>query len=170
MQEALPETELDLVLHREPVAAPGERADDTIRYLAREAGLRVHDVRVTQVGNSLEADLHVEVDPTLSLAGSHAQAERLEQTARAAVRGLRSLNTHLEVLAAPVERRVEVTAGRAAEVGRVRAVADALVGLDATHEMRLYESRDQPDGADGHLRGSRIQAWAFLTTWRQPVR
>lgn len=158
VQGALPDTELDLVLHMEPVAAPDERADDTIRYLAREAGLRVHDVRVTQVGNSLEADLHVEVDPTLSLAGSHAQAERLEQTARAVVRGLRSLNTHLEVLAPPVERRVEVTAGRAAEVGRVRAVADALVGLDATHEVRLYESLDQPDGADSHLRGSRIQA------------
>lgn len=151
---ALPETEMDLVLHMEPVAAPDERADDTIRYLAREAGLRVHDVRVTQVGAWLEADLHVEVDPALSLAGSHAQAERLEHTAQAAVPRLRSLNTHLEVLAPPVERRIDVTGRRADEVARVRTVADGLVNAGATHEVRIYESLDQPGGADGHYGGA----------------
>ena len=37
-------------------------------------------------------------------------------------------------------------------------VADALVGLNATHEVRIYESLEQPGGADGHLPRSQTQA------------
>ncbi len=139
VQAVVPDTEVDLMLQMEPMAAPDESPDDTIRYLAREAGLRVHDVRVTRgAGGDLEADVHVELDPTLSLNGSHAQAEQLEKAARAQVPGLRTLNTHLEVLAPQVEQRVEVTAEQQALVERVCAIAGDLLPPDACHEVRVY--------------------------------
>jgi cation diffusion facilitator family transporter len=148
VQAAVPEADVDLVLHLEPTAAAEERPEDTIRYLAREAGLRVHDVHIRQVGTgALEADAHVEVDPARSLAGSHAQVERLEATARAAVPGLRALNTHLEVLAPPVEQRVEVTAEQQRVVQRVRALVDGLLGPGACHEVRVYRALRAGDQA-----------------------
>jgi cation diffusion facilitator family transporter len=148
VRAAIPDAELDLVVHMEPAVAPDEHPDDTIRYLARAEGLRVHDVRVVQVATgALEADVHVEVDPDLSLDQSHAQAEHLEETARAVVPGLRALNTHLEVLAPAVERRKEVTAAHPEIVDQVRKIADALVQPGACHLVRVYEhplSGDQP--------------------------
>ncbi|MDB5057163.1 MAG: cation transporter [Chloroflexi bacterium] len=149
VKAAIPETDMDLVLHMEPISAPDERPDDTIRFLAREAGLRVHDVRVThEVSGGLEADLHVEVDPALSLAGSHAQVDWLEQTARAAVPNLRTLNTHLEVLAPPVERRVEVTSEQQSLVKQVSAIADGLLEPGACHEVRVYRPLPTKEHAD----------------------
>jgi cation diffusion facilitator family transporter len=141
IRAAAPDSDLDLVLQLEPDAAPDERPDDTIRHLARESGLRVHDVRVTKVGtDTLEADLHLEVDPTLSLRGSHATAARLEEAVRSAVPGLRALNTHLEVLAPTIERRTEVTEAHPDLVAQVRSIAEHAVRNAGCHQVRVYRS------------------------------
>jgi cation diffusion facilitator family transporter len=148
VQAAVPDAEIDLVLQAEPTAAPGEHLDDTIRYLARAEGLRVHDVRVMQVGTgALEADVHVEVDPDLSLTGSHARVEHLEAAALATVPGLRALNTHLEVLAPALERRRDSTASHPEIVRHVYRIVEELVHPGAYRVVRVYDhlpSEGQP--------------------------
>jgi cation diffusion facilitator family transporter len=146
VRAAAPEGEIDLVLQMEPATARDEHPDDTIRYLAREQGLRVHDVRVLQVGTgALEADVHVEVDPDLSLSRSHARVEHLEETALAAVPGLRALNTHLEVLAPGLERRRDITGAKPEIVDHVRLTTERLVVSGACHDVRVYDHLPSPD-------------------------
>jgi cation diffusion facilitator family transporter len=129
----------DVVVHVEPVAAPGESAAERVHFVARQRGVRVHDVRVREVGDRFEVDLHVELDPSLSLADGHGIATDLEQALLAADPRLGAVNTHLE---APthLSRDVEVTRQSRDLVGQVRRVADRLAGPGATHEVRVYRA------------------------------
>ncbi len=155
VHDALPRVELDLMLHMEPAMSPGETADDTIRHLAREVGLRVHDVHVTRAAQTdspageqnLEADVHVEVDPALTLAVTHDLADRLERAVRRAVPGMRAVNTHLEVLAPPLQQRAEVTDREPELVARVREITESLAGPGSCHEIRVYHPLS-PGNAD----------------------
>jgi cation diffusion facilitator family transporter len=158
VREALPQVELDLMLHMEPAKSPRETADDTIRHLAREVGLRVHDVHVTRAaqadspaGEELEADVHVEVDPALTLDVTHALADRLERAVRRAVPSMRAVNTHLEVLTPPLQQRAEVTNCEPELVARVREITEAMAGPDSCHEVRIYHPLS-PDNAEGAAR------------------
>lgn len=129
----------DVVVHVEPVQTPSESAVERVHFLARRQGVRVHDVRVRQVGRTLEVDLHVELDPGLSLADAHALATDLERNVLAGDARVAAVNTHLE---APrrAERDLDVTSSRADLVGAVRHVADRLAGRGATHDVRVYRS------------------------------
>jgi divalent metal cation (Fe/Co/Zn/Cd) transporter len=146
VRDALPQVEIDLVLHMEPAVSPGETADDTIRHLAHEVGLRVHDVHVTRAAQTdspagdrnLEADVHVEVDPSLTLARTHELADRLEHEVLRAVPRIRAVNTHLEVLAPPLQQRAEVTECEPELVARVREITEAIAGPSSCHEIRVY--------------------------------
>jgi cation diffusion facilitator family transporter len=135
----------DVVVHVEPVAAPTESAAERVHFVARQRGVRVHDVRVRQVGDRLEVDLHVELDPSLHLADAHGIATELEEALLAADPRLGAVNTHLE---APthLSRDVEITHQNPELVGQVRRVADRLAGPGSTHEVRVYRARSaDPD-------------------------
>ena len=60
------------------------------------AGVRdVHRVRARWVGHKIEADLHITVDPDLTVRESHAIGERVEQTLRGQVRSLGGATIHI---------------------------------------------------------------------------
>jgi cation diffusion facilitator family transporter len=132
----------DVVVHLEPVASPTESAAERVHFVARQRGVPVHDVRVRQVGERMEVDLHVELDPGMTLSDAHEMATGLEEALLAADAGLGAVNTHLEA-PEPVSRDVEITGQSQELVGQVRTVADRLAGRGATHEVRVYRSRDQ---------------------------
>lgn len=135
----------DVVVHVEPVADPAESAAEQVDYVARQRGLRVHDVRVRDVGEKLEVDLHVELDPTLPLAKAHAAATALERAVMAADRRFGAVNTHLEAPVERVTRHDEITDLRGELVRRVKEIADRLAGAGATHEVRVYQAHDLND-------------------------
>ncbi|HEY3078531.1 MAG TPA: cation diffusion facilitator family transporter [Chloroflexota bacterium] len=127
----------DVVVHVEPVATPSESAAERVHFVARQRGVGVHDVRVRQVGDRFEVDLHVELDPSLNLIDAHRIATELEQALLAADPRLGAVNTHLE---APthLSSDVEITRQSPELVGQVRRVADRLAGPGSTHEVRVY--------------------------------
>jgi divalent metal cation (Fe/Co/Zn/Cd) transporter len=129
----------DVVVHVEPAATPSESAVERVHVVARQRGVRVHDVRVRQVGDRFEVDLHLELDPSLSLGDAHGIATDLEQALLAADPRLGAVNTHLE---APthLSRDVEITRQSHELVGDVRRVADRLAGPGSTHEVRVYRA------------------------------
>jgi cation diffusion facilitator family transporter len=131
----------DVVVHLEPIAAPTESPAERVHFVARQHGVRVHDVRVRQLGEQMEVDLHVELEPDLTLADAHAMATGLEEALLAADTRIGAVNTHLE---APerVSRDEEITDQSQELVGQVRTVADRLAGRGATHEVRVYRGRD----------------------------
>jgi len=130
----------DVVVHVEPTASAMESAAQQVQYVARQRGIDVHDVRVRQVGDQLEVDLHVELDPRLALAEAHAVASRLEEELMAADDRLSAVNTHLEAPEPQISQDEEVTGQRGDLVERVREIADRVAGPAATHEVRVYRS------------------------------
>ncbi|HEY3107591.1 MAG TPA: cation-efflux pump [Chloroflexota bacterium] len=138
VREVVPDA--DVVVHVEPVASPAESAVQQVQYVARKRGVDVHNVRVRQVGDALEVDLHVELDPRLKLADAHAVASGLEDEVLAANERISAVNTHLEAPEPTVSRDEEVTDRSAALVERVREIADRIAGPRSTHDVRIYRS------------------------------
>jgi len=135
----LPAVATDVVVHAEPAAAPDETPGDAIRLLARQEGLRAHDVRLRTIDARLDADLHVEVDPALTLDAAHALTVRLERTVRAANPEFGRINTHLEAPEMTAEPQEDVTTRRIELVAAVRDVADGVAGSGSCHEVKIYQ-------------------------------
>lgn len=73
------------------------------------AGVRdVHRVRARWVGHKIEADLHITVDPNLTVRESHAIGERVEQALRDQIRSLGGATIH--ICPAEVEHAIPVLA------------------------------------------------------------
>ena len=136
--EALGGDRADVVVHSEPVAAPDENPTEAIRILARQSRMRAHDVRLRAIEERLDADLHVEVDPALTLAEAHALTHELEQAVRAANPRFGRINTHLEAPHGVAERQSDMTTQRAELVARVRDIADGVAGKGSCHEVKIY--------------------------------
>lgn len=86
----------DVVVHFEPVLPPQESWPERVQAIAGKQGLVVHEVRVREHGGRLRITLHLEVDPSLTLAESHAVAERLEEAIRSQLDGMEAVETHIE--------------------------------------------------------------------------
>lgn len=136
--DSLGSDQADVVVHSEPVAAPDENPTEAIRILARQCGMRAHDVRLRAIDERVDADLHVEVDPALTLDQAHALTHQLEQAVRAANPRFGRINTHLEAPHDAEERQSDVTTQRAELVARVRDIADGVAGKGSCHEVKLY--------------------------------
>lgn len=86
----------DVVVHVEPVARKNEDLVTTIRALAADLGLPVHDVRVFSDSGENSVELHVEVNPGLNLEEAHSLVTRLESAIRSDVPNVDSVLTHVE--------------------------------------------------------------------------
>lgn len=138
-RRAMPQAAADVVVHAEPTASPDETPGDEIRLLARQQGLRAHDVRLRAIDERLDADLHVEVDPALTLDAAHALTVRLERAVRAANPQFGRINTHLEAPEMTVERQVDATTRQIELVATVRDIADAVADAGSCHEVKIYQ-------------------------------
>ncbi len=90
----------DVVVHVEPADGDAAEEDaDTTRVaheVARRLGVAAHAIHVHDVLGARSLELHLEVDPALSLAAAHAQATAFEQALRAVLPELGQVVTHIE--------------------------------------------------------------------------
>lgn len=79
-------------------ASPGPEVMAKIRKVCREvSGVRgFHRCRARRVGSKIFADLHVLVDPKISVEDAHEIATRVERRLKAKVKGLTSVVVHVE--------------------------------------------------------------------------
>ncbi|MEM2907954.1 MAG: cation diffusion facilitator family transporter [Candidatus Hadarchaeales archaeon] len=79
-------------------ASPGEVVISEIRKVCQSVpGVKgCHRCRARKVGSKIFADLHVLVDPEVSMDDAHVIATKVERRLRARVRGLESVVVHLE--------------------------------------------------------------------------
>lgn len=115
----------DVVVHVEPADADGRMESEDIPALAHAVatrlGLDAHEIHVHHVLNARSLELHLEVDPALSLAAAHAQATAFETALRREIPGLAQIVTHLEPRGAAVAGPV-----RPEDMGQVLAVLHEL--------------------------------------------
>jgi cation diffusion facilitator family transporter len=135
-----PQSEVDVVVHVEPTAAPGETVIDQIHYLAELEGVHAHDIRVREVSGKLEADFDVEVHANMDLLGAHAVATRLEQTILRNNSQLRRVTTHLEAPDTIVVHRQDVTQQYPKMAAQIRSIADTIAEAGSAHDVHLYRS------------------------------
>ncbi len=130
------------VVHVEPAVGEAETAAEAIRAVAWGIGARTHHERVSRVGDHLEASLHIEVEPELTLAEAHALAHRLSAALRAENPLLQQVDTHIEVAVLEPSLRREVGEQHPKIVATAAdAVKAAEVGA-LLHEARLYGSSE----------------------------
>jgi len=123
----------DVVVHAEPRAPKGEPFFDSIRAVAQKKGLAIHDLSAQQNDGRLFVELHLEVDPHLSLKDAHRQATELEEQIRELRQEQTEVNIHIEPLGTAIS---SIDAGAADLRELARAVEEFLNGLPAEfHEL-----------------------------------
>ena len=129
------------LVHVEPVADETETVAEAVHATALKMGIRTHHEKVWHSGDKLEAALHVEVDPGLSLEEAHDEARRLGEAIRNDNPRLSKVSTHIEVAEPEPAELPEVTADHPHLVEEIkRIVSEAGEGVQA-HEVRLYQSK-----------------------------
>lgn len=88
----------DVVVHAEPRAPKGEPFFDSIRAVAQRRGMAIHDLSAQQNHGQLFVELHLEIDPHLTLKEAHQQATELEEQIRALRQEPIEVNIHIEPL------------------------------------------------------------------------
>src|ERR1700719_1903354 len=86
------------VVHAEPRAPKGEPFFDSIRAVAQRSGLAIHDLFAQQNDGRLFVELHLELDPHLTLKEAHHQATELEEKIRELRQEPMEVNIHIEPL------------------------------------------------------------------------
>jgi cation diffusion facilitator family transporter len=111
----------DVIVHAEPRAPRDEHLFESIRAVAQQLGLQIHDLTAYQQDGQLFVELHLEVDENLSLGEAHRRATELEE-------GIRGLKTNPATSGADVNIHIE-------PLGRHIATPDTRAG-----EMRYLEA------------------------------
>jgi len=123
----------DVVVHAEPRAPKGEPFFDSIRAVAQRKGLAIHDLSAQQNDGRLFVELHLEIDPHLSLQEAHLQATELEDEIRKLRQEPIEVNIHIEPLGTAISVP-DAGAGNLRDLAR--AVEGFLNGLPAEyHEL-----------------------------------
>lgn len=111
--------------------------------IARNRGLAIHHVAVQAISGRLSVSADLEVEGSMTLAGAHDIASRLEEAVRDELGPGVEVETHIEPLPA------DLTAGRDASGARVAEVSEALAalaaeisGLTEVHDVRVRETAE----------------------------
>jgi cation diffusion facilitator family transporter len=86
----------DVVVHIDPDSTTYDDIVTTVRVLAGQRGLAAHGVRIYEIADQHELELHLEVPPELTLGEAHTLASGFERALRERVHNLRSIVTHIE--------------------------------------------------------------------------
>lgn len=142
------EPNADVMVDLRPGIPRAETIVDRVRLIARELGVNVHDVKILRVEGRLTVSLHVEVDPSLSLAEAHDLATNLEERIEASDPRVSQVNTHLETAPPNTARGVEVTRREGRTVRGIEGVAADVLGAGSCHDVRVYRSGRGKGGLD----------------------
>ena len=134
-----PQSEVDVLVHVEPTASPGETLIDQIHYLAELQGVHAHDIHAREVSGRLEADFDIEVHADIDLQEAHKVASRLEQAILQNNPLVARVTTHLEAPAEKIVRRKDVTQNYAEMAEHIVELADVVAGQGSAHDVHLYQ-------------------------------
>jgi cation diffusion facilitator family transporter len=131
----------EVLVHIEPSAPVTETTVEAIRAVALRLGIATHHEQVYEVSDGLEAVLHIEVDPGLSLVEAHEEAERLAGVLTSEVPRLLRVASHIEAAEPKTVRRSEVTSLRHDVVKAIGDLVESTGAADRVVEVRLYAAR-----------------------------
>jgi len=152
----------DVVVHAEPRAPKGEPFFDSIRAVAQRKGLAIHDLSAHQNDGRLFVELHLEIDPHLSLQEAHQQATELEDEIRKLRQEPIEVNIHIEPLGTAISVP-DAGAGNLRDLAR--AVEGFLNGLPAEYHELLNSHNVVVRQVEHHI----LASWHCVMRSELPV-
>lgn len=132
----------DVTVHVEPQRGMLSDASDlfaTLKHAAGEIGLTVHEVYAYRTDEGLYTEMHVGVEPRLTLGEAHALVDRLEGEIHTRVPELRGIHTHIELASSSVQVEDLPTSDLEKEVLRAaRQAVRQFPGLSNPHKLRIH--------------------------------
>ena len=135
----------DVIVHMEPEDTPSTEAVTLIpvlRSLADEYRISVHDITARRVDEAYYVEMHVAMDGDLLLVQAHTMVNQLEDDAKARIKRLTEIVTHIEPAGEPEE---PAYVSRSSAESVTRAIHD-LVGEDygtaAYHRLQVHPMGD----------------------------
>jgi divalent metal cation (Fe/Co/Zn/Cd) transporter len=114
------------------------------RQAAREVGVTIHEAWAHRLDDRLYLELHVGVDPRLTLGVAHQLADRLEQLCLARLPDVAAIHTHIEPATTVVQTVAPVSDEWQARAERE--VRQAVAGIAGLSEPHAIQARREPDG------------------------
>jgi cation diffusion facilitator family transporter len=134
----------DVTIHIEAERRPDPDAADlfaTIKHAAAELDLTVHEIWAHRYNDDLALEMHVGVDPSLSLGEAHELVDRLEQDIPVRLPEVKWVHTHIELATTQVQQASEISIRVSSEMRSEveRAVAD-IPHLFNPHNIHLHSN------------------------------
>lgn len=140
----------DVTVHLEAERQPGlEQADlfAILRHVTEELSLTIHESWAHRLEGRLYLEVHVGVDPTLTLRQAHAAVDRLESEMHRRAPELAEVHTHIEMATRRVQEGRRVPQELEAQVrAEIHKVVDLIPNLDYPHNIIVRRSEADPNG------------------------
>jgi divalent metal cation (Fe/Co/Zn/Cd) transporter len=140
----------DVTVHLEAQRTSGADAADifaTVKQTASQAGLTIHESWAHRTEERLYLEVHVGVDPHLTLGEAHDQVDLLERELYRRLPEVYEVRTHIEMAARQVELgdRLPLDMERKL-IGEIEQVVGLIPELTQPHNISVRRNRNSPDG------------------------
>jgi cation diffusion facilitator family transporter len=139
----------DVTVHVEAQRHAGQEAAEliaTVRHVAEGIGITVHEVWAHRIHEDLFLEIHVGVEPDLTLGEAHSLVDRLEREILARLPEVKGVHTHIELATKGVQ--VGGAASREMEGYVQQQVEQAVAGFPALHDPHNILVRRNPAAGD----------------------
>lgn len=139
----------DVTIHVEAERLEGQDAADlfaTVKHAAGELGLTIHEIWAHRYDESLNLEMHVGVDPHLTLGEAHQLVDELERQTQIRLPEVKWVHTHIELAPTQVQQMDEGAIKVSSEMRAVieRAVSE-IPHLFNPHNIRLRRNPEEGD-------------------------
>lgn len=140
----------DVTVHLEAQRSAETNAADifaVVKHTADQLGLTVHESWAHRTDGRLYVEVHVGVDPRLTLGEAHNQVEQLAHTLRQRLPEISEVRTHIEMATRQVDEGDRVPAELESRVRmEIEEVVSKLPTVNQPHNIAVRHSRIQPGG------------------------
>jgi len=136
----------DVTVHVEAQHEPGADGDDlfaTLKHTAEELGLVIHESWAHRMDGHLTLEVHVGVDPALTLGEAHSLVDRLESEVRKRLPNLRTVHTHIEMANRQVEDGDPASLEEGLRLrGQIERIVSGIPRLSHAHNITVRRHQD----------------------------
>jgi divalent metal cation (Fe/Co/Zn/Cd) transporter len=166
----------DVTVHIEAQRESGASAEDifsTLKHAADNLNLRIHESEVHKVDEHIFLEVHIGVEPRLTLGEAHNLVDRLESELHIRLPEVNEVHTHIEVASVKIHEDDHVSEEIEKTLSQeVKKVIQTFAELDDPHNIQIRQSQEHKNGysisleckispetpiAKAHLLSSRVE-------------
>lgn len=127
----------DIVIHADPQPTSQEQTIDKIRLIANALSLTIHNIQISEIGQKLSVNLHLELDAETTFKKAHEIASTLEDKIKQEIPKIAKVTTHLETLNAHTVHAKDITGKIKPLVGKIEQTTSAISGVLDCHAVTI---------------------------------